>query len=184
MLIIPKLKYNYIYLENNFSGRAEKAYTGTIIKRCGTQSNGIMYHYCFLLGVSEKNEILIIHNDFKGVEILTFTDWLENWGDMWQVEYINKSDTDIENILSRATERSSRHFHLKLNNCEHFVNYCVFNLQNIESQQTLIFELLKDILFLGFDLKIESGNAEEQTKKRYYQFKQKITKPPRIRKLI
>lgn len=175
MLIIPKLKYDYIYIENEFSGRPEIAYTGTIIKRFSTQSDGIIYHYCIILGVDTKNKILVIHNDTKGVEIKTFDDWNEGWGDAFTVDFFNKDQSRIPEIISRVTEASEKHFHLKLNNCEHFVNYVVFGDNFKQSVQIQMIDLFQKLFFLGFDL--QAQNSSEETQNRYATFKKNILKP-------
>jgi len=175
MLILPPLKYNYIYIENEFSGRPEKAFTGTIIKRFGTASNGIMYHYCIILGTDTKGNILIIHNDSNGVEIQTFDKWNENWGSNWSVEYYNRDESSIPDIISRTTEVSDKHFHNRLNNCEHFANYAVFGQEFRDSLQSLFSEITQKLLFIGFDIQVETGS--EALQKRYNKFKRNIFKP-------
>lgn len=177
MLIFPKLKYNYIFIENTFSHKHEKAFTGTIIKRYGTKSNGIMFHYAIILGVDKNNNILVIHNDSKGIEILTFEQWNENWGDNWTVEFINKFENTTTEILSRVIEVSNKHFHNRLNNCEHFVNYVVFGKGY--SLQSDLSEIIQKLIFMTFDLKVESGT--DFIKKKYATFKKNIFKPKTVK---
>ena len=172
---LPEIKHDFIFTYDYELKKYIKSYTGTILRRPGTESAGIFYHYAFFYGVDKNNVIWLISNDKRGVECLCFDDYMENWSaEELEIEPI-VLNINKENIIKRAIERCNKPFHIKLNNCERFVNYVVYG-ENDVGWQSKIFELIGKILFLPFDYQIEmSGDLEK--KRNWERFKNRIGKP-------
>jgi len=174
---LPEIQYDYIFIFDFEKKEYIKSYTGTIFRRPATQSAGIMWHYAFLYGVDKEGIIWVISNDVNGVECLSLKDFMEDWGnEELEVESII-SDIYKEGIIKRAIERCNKSFHLKLNNCERFVNYSVYNETDIGWQSKFV-DFIFQIFFLPFDYQIEmSGNEKKQ--KDWNKFKRHIQKQNR-----
>lgn len=178
---LPEIEYDYILTYNYELKDYVKSFTGTIFRRPGTGSAGIMYHYAFLYGVDKNEVIWLISNDKNGVECLCFDDYMENW-DMSDLEIEPiVSNVYKEGIMKRAIERSNKLFHLKLNNCERFINYAVY-AENDIGWQSKIFDIISKILFLPLDYKVEMSGDENRIKS-WNKFKQNIQKPVVLKKI-
>lgn len=176
---LPNIVCDYFEAENSFSGKKSKAYTGTIIRRPGTGSRGIMFHYGLFYGFVENGIPYVLHNDQYGVECLSFEDYLN--GEKFEiVEQLNDNDSS-QLIIDRAIQRKNRMFHLKLNNCEHFVNYSVY--ETLYSQQTEYTNIAENILMFGLGLPVYLSGDETLITK-FEKFKKNIVKPVKVRHTI
>ncbi len=109
----------------SFNCGDEIGYTGTIVKR-KLKKAGPALHYGFLYGADASGNILVIENNDEGVECVTWEDFLSEAID-FEFGYIEKNPKRHTEIMIRAHERANEKYILNLNNCEHFVNYCVHN---------------------------------------------------------
>ncbi len=172
---LPEIQYDYIFVYDYEKKEYVKSYTGTIFRRPGTQSAGIMWHYAFLYGVDKAGVIWVISNDVRGVECLSLKDFMEDWEtEDLEIEPII-SDIYKDGIMKRAIERCNKPFHLRLNNCEKFVNYAVYNENDI-GWQTKFFDFIAQIFFLPFDYQVEMS-CDEKKLKDWTKFKRNIQKP-------
>ena len=169
---MPESSQDYFYFENDFSGKQMIAYTGTIIRRPGTQSGGIMYHYCLFYGFI-GNIPYVLHNDKYGVECISLVDYMENWR-QYDIVDTNPNNDSKEDILNRAKEKSKKMFHLKLNNCEHFVYYAAYGIAN--STQAQVTGIAQDLLLWAMSIPVIYSN-DQQLINRYAKFKRTIGKP-------
>ena len=152
------------------------AYTGTIIRRAGTQSGGIMHHYCLFYGFVGKIAY-VLHNDKYGAECIAFADYMENIKS-WEIVDRNPDNSNTEKILERAKERCRKMFHLKLNNCEHFVYYAAYGVAY--SSQSEITNLAQNLILWAYGLPIYLS-GDEALINRYNKFKRNIAKPTTIK---
>lgn len=174
---LPIIIYDYFIHTNSFSGKKTKAYTGSIIRRTSSNSFGIMYHYCFFYGIDKNNIAWVIHNDKYGVECISFIDYLDNFK-KYEVDAITNNDNK-NNIINRAISVKNKMFHLKENNCEHFVNYSVYNIKI--SYQSQITKWINNIILWNFECNICLQN-DEKIISDFKKFRHKISKPPIIKR--
>lgn len=173
---LPEIVYDYFMYSNEFSGKPIKSYTGTIIRRYSNNSHGITWHYCFFYGIDKNGISWVIHNDQYGVECISFIDYLED-RQSYDVDPCT-NNFDKQNIILRALEQKNKIFHLRENNCEHFVNYCIYGIKL--SMQSQVTKWAENFILWGLELRIGLSN-NDKLKKRFQKFKHNISRPPVIK---
>ncbi|MBE7443374.1 MAG: lecithin retinol acyltransferase family protein [Flavobacteriales bacterium] len=124
-LILPTIDFNS-FKYNNIIG-----FTGSIVRR-RLEIIPIYWHYAFIYGFDNNQRLILIENNEKGVNWIFWEDFIPKVG-KWEFIHIETSANNFEKIISRAKERSKYPYHPQKNNCEHFVNFCVF--EKLESFQ-------------------------------------------------
>ncbi|MCW3102534.1 MAG: hypothetical protein JWO09_974 [Bacteroidetes bacterium] len=122
---LPELESHY-FLHNGI-----KAYSGSIFKR-PLKRNGLFTHYAFFLGFDHDGTVWMLENNEDGVECVTWNDFMSK-SDRSELVHLEPDDSQFSEIIKRVIERSTLEYNAHLNNCEHFVNYCV--LYNFKSHQ-------------------------------------------------
>lgn len=141
---LPELK------SNAFSWHGEIGYTGSLIKRPVKALLGIYKHFAFIYGFDLDETLWIIENNVNGVECITFRDFQAGC-EHFIIEH-NRFPNSSELIMLRAHERASLSYSERNNNCEHFVNYCLY--EDHESIQVKITEDIANVLISVLEIRI------------------------------
>jgi len=173
---LPEIIFDYFIYTNEFSGKKIKAYIGSIIRRASSTSFGITNHYCFFYGIDKNNVAWVIQNDKYGVECISFIDYLEHHTS-FEIDPCTDNSNKNE-IIIRACERKNKLFHLKENNCEHFVNYSVYN--KLVSYQSDFTKIAQNLILWGLQCHVTMSGNEKLIKK-FNKFKHNIAKPAIIK---
>ena len=140
---LPKLESNCIQ-DGNILG-----YTGTIVRRKIKGPIKIYWHYAFIYGFDKDNRLLLIENNEDGVECITWNDFILNHIH-WEFVHFETDQDNFKSIMSRAKERARHSYDPNRNNCQHFINYCIFGkLESIQVDNT---KLGVNALLLYFEM--------------------------------
>lgn len=132
-------------------------YTGSIVRRRIIGPVKIYWHYAFLYGVDTKGRILLIENNQDGVECITWEDF--KLGQKWEMHYVESTPKRFAQIMKRARQRALIPYNGAENNCEHFINYCVFG--RTESKQTDNTKQVADVFLSYFEIRLlNTPNSE------------------------
>lgn len=127
---LPKLISRSVTIDGH------KAYTGTIVRRRIRGPVKLYWHYAFIYGVDENNNLLLLENNENGVECITWIDFLSDVKG-WEAFYVESTPDNYEEIMNRAKKRAKYLYHRDKNNCEHFVNFCLFDkLESLQVDNT------------------------------------------------
>ncbi len=127
---LPKLK------SNRFKHQGTIGYSGSIVRRRIKGPVKLYWHYAFIYGYDRKGRLLMIENNKDGVECVTLEDFNPEKGKVEVFHFAPNSD-NLEAIIARAKKRSRYRYNPNENNCEHFVNYCIFEkLESIQTENT------------------------------------------------
>jgi len=101
-------------------------YCGSKFRRRVQGIGGLVYyHYAFFYGFDNKGILWLIERNEDSVVCISFEDFILEFASC-DIEYIENDPNKKEEILKRAREVASKSYKGDSNNCEHFVNYCVF----------------------------------------------------------
>jgi hypothetical protein len=125
-------------------------YTGSIVRRPLKGLAKFYWHYAFIYGLDTKKRLLLIENNEDGVECITWKDFTV--GQKWEVFHIEDNPKGFNTIMKRAKEKSKHPYQGAENNCEHFVNYCLFGKE--ESEQTNNTKKFTDALFSIMEMQL------------------------------
>jgi hypothetical protein len=124
-------------------------YTGSIFKRPVKNTLNIYVHYALFYGLDDRGVTWVIENNVDGVVCVTLRDFMQD-ATGFAFKFVNKDLNLYNTIIRRAIERTPIAYDARANNCEHFVNYCVFG--KLESFQTKRTEGTLDTVFSGLEL--------------------------------
>lgn len=132
-----KLNKLPVLTNRHFKYNNLKGFTGSIVRRKVKGPIKIYWHYAFIYGFDKYKNLLLIENNDDGVECITWRDFLINPKDHWEFFHIEVNPNNFDKILKRAKERAKHPYNPTKNNCEHFVNYCLFEkLESIQVENT------------------------------------------------
>jgi hypothetical protein len=117
---LPKLT-SHKFLHGKLTG-----FTGSIVRRKVVGNPKIYWHYAFIYGFDNNKTLWVIENNDNGVECVTWRDFLST-RKYWELVHIETNLDNFADIMKRARERSKFHYSSSKNNCEHFINYCIFD---------------------------------------------------------
>jgi len=119
----------------------EYGYQGSVFK---VEMPGTPFmHYGLFYGYDKKNKLWIIDNTSKGVLVTDYREF-SKFGKL-KVEYeLMKDPEKSDEIIERAKlfVKNRKHFDIRKNNCEIFVNYCYGEIEAPESSQSKIMEIV------------------------------------------
>jgi hypothetical protein len=121
---LPQIKSNS-FIHGDIIG-----YSGSIFRRKITGPLKIYWHYAIFYGVDFHERLLFIENNRDGVECVTWDDFVMN--EKWELHHTEPNLTRFSDIMKRAKEKVKYEYQGSENNCEHFVNYCVFGREESE----------------------------------------------------
>lgn len=142
---LPKLKSNS-FIWNNLEG-----YTGSLIKRTIKISGGLYKHYGFIYGFDANDILWVIENNTDGVECVTYKDFLQGRNLIPEIEH-NVNPNNCHEIMQRAFEKGFDKYDPRYNNCEHFINYCIYGEH--KSMQTEFTEILASTLISAMEMRV------------------------------
>ena len=149
---LPELMNNRFIYDN------KSGLTGSIFSRPVINSLGIYKHYAIVYGFDKNNTLWMIENNSKGVECITFNDFLNGQNKFKVEKYINNS-FHSKIILSRAKSKSNALYHNEFN-CEHFVNFCHTGIAS--SRQFEVTKGIADLAFSYFEVKVSLATKDEE----------------------
>lgn len=126
-----ELGFPFIY-SNCFIYKKVTGFTGSIVRR-RMKNFPLYWHYAFIYGFDQQKRLLLIENNKQGDVKCIFWEEFIDGCQKWEFVHIETSDSNFHKIISKAIERAKYKYHPNKNNCEHFVNYCVF--EKLESFQ-------------------------------------------------
>ncbi|MEW6469473.1 MAG: lecithin retinol acyltransferase family protein [Bacteroidota bacterium] len=127
---LPALK------SNAFRYKGRTGYTGSIVRRPVKDAHPYK-HYAFVYGFDEHDTLLLIENNEDGVECISWRDFLAGCSE-FEFVYFEKNPGRLEEIIQRVKERAAEPYCIDSNNCEHFVNYCVYRkLESFQAKVTI-----------------------------------------------
>ncbi len=126
-------------------------YSGSIVRRRIKGPVKIYWHYAFIYGFDERGRILLIENNEDGVECISWADFNPE-GVAWEFYHIETNSDNFKSIMSRARARAPHSYNSNKNNCEHFVNYCIF--QKLESIQINNTKLVANAAMLYIEMRL------------------------------
>lgn len=129
-----------------------KGFTGSIVRRKIKGPIKIYWHYAFIYGFDTEKNLLLIENNDDGVECVTWRDFIINSKDHWEFFHIELNSENFDKIIKRAKERAKYPYNSSKNNCEHFVNYCLF--EKFESIQVENTKLGANALLLYLEMRL------------------------------
>lgn len=122
---------------NCFEYGAQMGYCGSIFTRRVMGVLGAVYtHYAFFYGIDSQNVIWLIERSNSGIRCISLDDFKLSENASYNIQYLEKDSSKKEEILKRANKVKNDIYGGGKNNCEHFVNYCVFGKH--ESKQAEI----------------------------------------------
>ena len=110
---------------NCFRHKKVTGFTGSIVRR-RMKNFPLYWHYAFIYGFDQQKRLLLIENNKKeGVKCIFWEEFVDDC-QKWEFVHIETSASNFHEIISKAIERAKYNYCPNKNNCEHFVNYCVF----------------------------------------------------------
>lgn len=166
---LPSIKFYRFIADNNISG-----HTGSIFKRRVKNTINIYFHYAFFYGIDEHGVTWVIENNLDGIECVTLRDFMQD-STGFEFEFLNKDVALFQTVMSRAAERMHIPYNARTNNCEHFVNYCLFG--RIESFQATRTEGVADAFLSTVELYASLNPYSSGIVDLYAEFRAKINLP-------
>lgn len=110
--------------------------TGSIVRRRIKGPIKFYWHYAFIYGFDKENRLLLIENNKNGVECIFWNDFILDFKN-FEIFHYETTTNNVVEIMKRAKERQIYSYNVDKNNCEHFVNYCIFKkLESIQVENT------------------------------------------------
>ena len=121
---------------NCFRYNRDIGFTGSIVRR-RMKNFPLYWHYAFIYGFDQQKRLLLIENNKQGgVQCIFWEEFIDGC-EKWELHYTETSNKNFHTIISKAIERAKYNYCPNKNNCEHFVNYCVFGkLESFQVETT------------------------------------------------